>query len=404
MAKSEVADVAVVGAGMLGTSAAKHLALLGVDVVLVGQSEPVDKVGHRGVFASHYDTARIVRVVDRDPFYAAIAERSIARFVEIEAATGIKFFYPVGHVTVSAMADYMAELLSRSEEHDLAVEVLDDAELRIRYPGLRFASGMRAIVENGTGGYIDPRAFLRAQRAALELAGGSVVDGLVTAVDASGVAAELGLEGGRQIRARSVLFATGAFANELQLIKSRIEITIAEHTVVFGQLNVEDAVSLESMPSLIYKRGDRIGESVYLTPPIRDSQGRAWMKIGQSVGRPMPDPDFQLLPWFRSGGDADVAEWLLKEMGELFPGVAFESFYTDSCVVSQSSSTRPYIDCLPSRSKGEAPLYTLLAGNGQVAKSADELGRIAAVRLVDGAVPSEYRAEDFGVRWGSVDN
>ncbi|MBC8484173.1 MAG: FAD-dependent oxidoreductase, partial [Actinobacteria bacterium] len=52
-------DVAVVGCGMLGSSAARRLADAGCDVVLIGQSEPTDHRTHTGVFASHPDIARV---------------------------------------------------------------------------------------------------------------------------------------------------------------------------------------------------------------------------------------------------------------------------------------------------------------------------------------------------------
>ena len=47
--KSKV-DVAVIGRGMLGSSAARHLADLGASVALIGPGEPADHSTHEGVF------------------------------------------------------------------------------------------------------------------------------------------------------------------------------------------------------------------------------------------------------------------------------------------------------------------------------------------------------------------
>ena len=63
-------DVAVVGCGMLGSSAARRLADAGCDVVLIGQPEPADHRSHTGVFASHHDIARVCRTIDPDPLRA----------------------------------------------------------------------------------------------------------------------------------------------------------------------------------------------------------------------------------------------------------------------------------------------------------------------------------------------
>ena len=49
----------VIGRGMMGAAAARHLTLEGKRVALIGPEEPSDRLAHQGVFASHYDEARI---------------------------------------------------------------------------------------------------------------------------------------------------------------------------------------------------------------------------------------------------------------------------------------------------------------------------------------------------------
>ena len=51
-------DVAVVGNGMFGAAASRHLSARGLQVVAIGPGEPVDWKTHAGVFASHYDQGR----------------------------------------------------------------------------------------------------------------------------------------------------------------------------------------------------------------------------------------------------------------------------------------------------------------------------------------------------------
>jgi sarcosine oxidase len=69
----------VVGRGMMGAAAARYLALAGDEVAVIGPDEPRDWPRHDGVFASHYDEARITRTIDSDPVWALMANRSIAR-------------------------------------------------------------------------------------------------------------------------------------------------------------------------------------------------------------------------------------------------------------------------------------------------------------------------------------
>ena len=57
-------DFVVVGRGMMGAAAARHLAKTGASVALVGRGEPADWKAHDGVFSSHYDSGRITRTID----------------------------------------------------------------------------------------------------------------------------------------------------------------------------------------------------------------------------------------------------------------------------------------------------------------------------------------------------
>ena len=77
MSINTIYDIAVIGRGMMGTSAAKHLANQGVSTIIIGPGEPKNKSTHMGVFGSHYDSGRITRILDRDPYYAKISEVSI---------------------------------------------------------------------------------------------------------------------------------------------------------------------------------------------------------------------------------------------------------------------------------------------------------------------------------------
>ena len=58
-------DTAVVGLGLVGAAALRHLSATGQHCVGVGPTEPLDWSSHRGVFASHYDSGRITRRLDK---------------------------------------------------------------------------------------------------------------------------------------------------------------------------------------------------------------------------------------------------------------------------------------------------------------------------------------------------
>jgi sarcosine oxidase len=84
--------VIVIGRGMMGAAAARHLSAMIEGVALIGPREPAERKSHHGVFASHYDEARITRTFDDNMVWATLAARSLDRYAEIEANSGISFF------------------------------------------------------------------------------------------------------------------------------------------------------------------------------------------------------------------------------------------------------------------------------------------------------------------------
>ena len=87
-------DVAVVGRGLIGASAARHLAESGIKVVLIGPDEPFDRRASSGPFCSHPDEGRITRVAGRTAIWSQLAARSIERYPDIAARSGISFHNP----------------------------------------------------------------------------------------------------------------------------------------------------------------------------------------------------------------------------------------------------------------------------------------------------------------------
>lgn len=75
-----VYDVCVVGRGLMGSAAARHLAANGANVVAVGPPEcNSSRKAEVEIFGAHYDEGRITRRTDPDPVWALLAQRSIGR-------------------------------------------------------------------------------------------------------------------------------------------------------------------------------------------------------------------------------------------------------------------------------------------------------------------------------------
>ena len=192
------------------------------------------------------------------------------------------------------------------------------------------------------------------------------------------------------IKCKKILLATGSFANHLGIIPKLTSIKIMEHTVVFAEINYSAGEILNKMPSIIYRKTEDIFGSVYILPPIKYPDGRLWLKIGQSKGKEMSCPEKNLTSWFQSQGDKKIADWLLSELKTVLPKVKFLSTHSESCATTKSDSGYQFID----KFEG-TEIYSCLVGDGQAAKSADEIGRIAANKILYGDVPDEYKSINF---------
>lgn len=151
-------DVAVVGNGMFGAAASRHLTPRGLKVVAVGPSEPVDWQTHAGVFASHYDQARITRVIDADPVWAQLAARSIAVYPEIEAKSGITFHARSGGVWIYPDLPAANARLQQAEAagHTFGADFtrLTADEAMQQFPFLYAEPGSSVLWERGAAGHI----------------------------------------------------------------------------------------------------------------------------------------------------------------------------------------------------------------------------------------------------------
>lgn len=131
-------DYIVVGRGLMGAAAARHLSSWGHRVALIGLDEPPDRKTHPGIFASHYDEGRITRIIDPDYQWAQFAQKAIARYRPLEQQTGITFYGEVGHLAVGEpqgeSAAYLAALQNTADRLDVQVQLLKGKELRSRFP------------------------------------------------------------------------------------------------------------------------------------------------------------------------------------------------------------------------------------------------------------------------------
>lgn len=388
---------AVVGRGLTGAAAARHLAEQVPGVALIGPDEPADRAVHSGVFASHYDEGRITRTIDPDETWARFANRSIARYRDIEARSGIRFFAEKGclisGLTTGRSQQYMANVREAAARLGVTSRRLDDAGLREVFAYFRFPSGSDAVFEPSAAGRISPRNLVAAQTRLTELAGGTVLREQVDAIRQRDGHVEISTANGQTITAAKVLLAAGGFTNRVGLLPEPLDLNVFGRTVAFFEVDAGEAERLGDMPSMIYKPED-IRQGIYMLPPIRYPDGKFYLKIG---GDPVDIPletEADVRSWFRTAGDPYAREHLIRNMHDLVPHLKVVGVHSDSCVTSYTPTGYPAIGWT------SAPAVAVMAGGcGAAAKSSDEIGRLGAELLLHGRIIDQAYRADFDPRF-----
>jgi sarcosine oxidase len=379
----------VVGRGMMGAAAARYLAGQADGVAVIGPDEPEKHATHPGVFASHYDEGRITRTIDPDADWARLANRSIARYADIERESGIQFYAPVGCLLVGprrgGQNGYVENIVAAAGRLGVGIDMLDDADLKARFPYLSFADGSEGVYEATGAGHISPRRLVKAQSLLAEKAGATVIKDIVTSVREEGGLAAVTTAGGTVYHAEKVLLAAGGFSIAENLLATPVEMEVRGRTVVFFEIDEADATALAGMPSLIEESRD-----IYLLPPIRYPDGKFYIKIGGDPDDYQLKGDAQLRAWFRTEGRPAVREHLKQVMCGLMPDLKPLSISTASCVTSYGPGGYPMIGYTTS------PHVAVMTGcNGTSAKSSDEIGRLGSELILEGRIKDESYGTDF---------
>jgi sarcosine oxidase len=391
-------DVVVVGNGMFGAAATRHLSARGLRVAAVGPDEPVDWKTHDGVFSSHYDQARITRVVDSDPVWAELARRSIDVYPELEARSGVGFHHRSGGVWIyppvpaALVRLQQAEAIGRTFGAEF--DRLADEDVVCEFPFLRVPAGAITLRERGPAGHIDPRSMVRAQLAIAGTQGATVLRQTVTGYTRRNDVFEVNTDGGARVRAAKLLIAAGAYTNHL--LTRPLAMQLRARTVLLAEIDETEARRVQALTStILWLADDPVLDSVYSTPAVRYPDGKLCIKIGGSRHAPylLETPE-QFRRWFQGAGDAEELAALRRVLLALLPGLRVASYGAKPCVVAYTAHNRPYIDRLDV-DQG----FVVAGGCGAGAKSCDEIGRVAAGLVEGGAWSHDLPAETFAARW-----
>lgn len=387
-------DIAVIGNGLLGSAALRHLATSCPDLKVcgIGPPEPRDRKTHTGVFASHYDQGRITRILDPSSLWGKLARESIAQYPIIEAESGVVFHQRVGCLRATDIAERVAEIDACAAAYQPPHRRLDAVGCRETYPFLSFSDDFVAWDETGEAGYINPRQLIEAQLKAAQARGATVMREIVESLEIRGDGVSVRMREGSEVRAKKALLTAGGYSNIL--LRRKLNLPTKSHTILLAEVPAEEIDRLRAMPSIISSFDHPEVESLYMLPPVQYPDGKTYIKLGPS-GRDeqffdATEDDRELALWFQSDGSALTAADLKAALHRMIPDLQVLSYQTVPCLITYSAHGNPYIDALESDR-----LYVTTAGNGMGAKSSDEIGRIGALLCATGDWRSSLNRDDF---------
>jgi sarcosine oxidase subunit beta len=286
-------DVAIIGGGLVGSSAALALRGMGFQVALL------DK-GFCGAQASGVNYGG-VRRQGRPPEQLPLSQRAHAIWPRLEALIGIDGeFLRSGHLKLARSEFEMAALEKYAEkvaDHDLGLELIGHNGLRERFGwiggdvvGASWCAG---------DGQANPRLVAAGFAAAARRAGAHVLENApVTGLTRHGSGFVLETGHGLSLRARSVVNSAGAWANDFALT--------CDEPVPLQRI-CPSMIVTEPMPRILTVNIGMEGGGIYARQVERGN-----CIVGGERGLPLPDPDFS-----RPRGDGALA--IMQRAAKLVP-------------------------------------------------------------------------------------
>lgn len=373
-------DIVVVGAGPIGSAAARHLAQRGFAVTLVGPGFGQTDT----VFSSHHDQGRVCRIVDRVPTWTALNAASLANLQALEEELETSVLRPTGCL-----------LATNDPDHGwfaAAPELEVDPSLVATWPyGLPGA--VRFGLEGPPAGILRVPELLKAQHSALQRAGGTRHVTTLRALRRElGGTYVLDLADGTSLVAPRVLLCTGAYVN--RWLEEPLDVVLETETTLLVPVDPATEAAWSAVPTLLWDGRGPGWEGPYVVPPLRFGDGHAYVKIGGDLSSDQRFLEVDDVDrWFRHGDSASQRLALVNAAHTVLPGLPTDEAVTARCILTRTAHAHPMIgEVAPS-------LWVGVGGHGWGAMASDGIGELVARAVAHEPFPDDVPASACAVAW-----
>ncbi|MEP7252110.1 MAG: FAD-binding oxidoreductase [Ginsengibacter sp.] len=386
-------DCIVIGKGLIGCAAAKYLAEAGQKVVLIGPGEPAD-LQQGVVFASHYDQARIQRIIGKDVTWTLLNKESVEVYPSLQKESGVNFHSPVGCLYVNPHGKdlYLDHVNDLSEKFQTEYKFFENGKsLNKAFPEFNFPESSMAILEDNPSGYINPRLLVEAQINLFKKNKGILIDEVAEQLIHRAGSIEVITNEGNTFIAKRILIAAGSFTNSFNLLDKKLSFKLKSESTIWARVSEHEAMRLVKLPSLLYEIDTPEIQNIYLIQPVQYPNGKFYCKMGANIPQDMYfDRLEEMQQWFRVADNSNNLEVLKTALQNLIPELEAQEFATKKCIITRTVHEKPYVGAL--EKKG---LFVAAGGNGYGAMCSDALGRIAAHLVVHESFAPGYDEKDF---------
>ena len=294
-------DHVVVGAGVMGSAAARALAKSGKKVVVLEQF----RLGHKR--GSSHGRSRIFRFSYPDPMFVAMAQESLDLWRDLEREAGTEIVRRTGGLDVGLHIQDNAAAL---KECGVDFELMDGAAASSRFPDVALDAATDVLFQRDAGVIAADAAIASFITSAMDASADVHEERQVIAIEPMTSSVVIRTPGG-DFEAESIVVTAGAWAKKL-LAPIGIDLPVrpTRETVSYFHM------STSATPTLV-----EWGEpSIYALPS--SNQG---IKVGEHIAGPTADPDYDQTV------NPESIERVTAWVAERFPNAEPEPHLSETC-------------------------------------------------------------------------
>ena len=239
-------DVAIIGAGAMGSSAAYHLSKTGRKILVIDRFTPPHNLG------SSHGQSRIIReAYFESPVYVPLVQEAYELWYQLEKESNKKLLLKTGGLMLGAQDSKVIQgALSSAQTYNLPYECIDSNEIKERFPGFAPTNETVGIYEKNAG-ILFPEECIKTN---LELAKKSNVtfrfNEIVAQVTHNNDEVEI-VTNKRKYTAAKLIVSAGAWLNEL-FPDLQLPLTVARQVLSWFKTTDEDSEKFQPASFPVY--------------------------------------------------------------------------------------------------------------------------------------------------------